>query len=274
MGGSVTSDRDALLAFELGLDQQVCDEVRQESWGRLFLTPSLPLIWDANWVAIEEVGLRLEEIVAIADEALGGAGYQHRTVAILDAGEGRRIGEEMEERRREWPGWGVDRHRYMAWRGDASDPGPVAGGGGRERGTRMVRLEEIAGLRRTLVEESMPAVVDELEATVGQLLTLERRYGVAAGDRWFVAPGEGEPLAACRLLRDGGIAQVEDVATREDARGRGLAKAVVGAAVGAAHAAGDATVFLTADAADWPQLMYAKLGFEAVGDLTILRRRG
>ena len=56
-------------------------------------------------------------------------------------------------------------------------------------------------------------------------------------------------------------------------RERGHAKAIVLAAVAAAQAAGDATIFLTADAADWPQLMYAKLGFEEVGDLTILRRR-
>jgi GNAT superfamily N-acetyltransferase len=119
----------------------------------------------------------------------------------------------------------------------------------------------------------MPRGVDQLEETVDQLLELERRYGQVAGDRWFVAPAAGEPLAACRLMRGGGIGQVEDVATRADSRERGYAKAIVLAAVAAAQAAGDSTIFLTAEAADWPQLMYAKLGFETVGDLTILRRR-
>src|SRR5882762_7997655 len=78
IAGATTSDRDELCAFELALDQQVDDEVRRERWGRLFLTPSLPLIWDASWVGIEQVGLRVEEVIAIADEALGGAGFAHR----------------------------------------------------------------------------------------------------------------------------------------------------------------------------------------------------
>jgi GNAT superfamily N-acetyltransferase len=264
MGGSTTSERDALLAFELGLDERVCDEARTEAWGRLFLTPSLPLIWDANWVAIERPGMGLEEIVAISEEALGGAGFEHRTVAILEEAEGRRIAEEMEERGREWPGWEVERDRYMAWRGGPVDPAPA--------GVREAPLAEIEELRATLIRESMPPGVDELEATVEQLLEQERRYGITAGDHWFVAPAEGEPLAACALFRRDGIAQVEEVATREDARGNGYAKAIVRAAVSAAQAAGDEGIFLCADAADWPQLLYAKLGFEAVGDIAILRR--
>ena len=281
MGGSATPDRDELLAFELALDEQVYDEVRAESWGRLFLTPSLPLVWDASWAGIEQTGLSVDEVIAIADEALGGAGLGHRTVCLLDEADGRRLGEAVEAEPARWPGWEVERIRYMVWRGGAVEP-PVSSqksadsAENRERtavATREVGLGEIAGLRRRLIGESMPKGSDEFEATVDQLLVLEARYGVACGDRWFVAPAEGEPLAACRLFRQGRIGQVEDVATREDARERGLGKAVVLAAVAASQAAGDTTIFLVADAADWPQLLYARLGFESIGDLTILRRR-
>jgi GNAT superfamily N-acetyltransferase len=136
-----------------------------------------------------------------------------------------------------------------------------------------VRLSEIERLWRALIAEELPPEVDELEATVDQLFELGARYGAAGGDRWFVAPAAGEPLSACRLLRRDGIGQVEDVGTLEHARERGYAKATVTAAVAAAKAAGDTTIFLTAEAADWPQLLYARLGFETVGDLTILRRR-
>ena len=83
MGPSATSDRDELLAFELALDEKVCDEVHRESWGRLFLTPSAPLIWDANWVGIEEVGLSVDQVAAIADETLGGEGFGHRTICLV-----------------------------------------------------------------------------------------------------------------------------------------------------------------------------------------------
>ncbi len=135
-----------------------------------------------------------------------------------------------------------------------------------------MRLAEIEGLRKALIDESMPADGGGA-AAVDQLCELDRRYGDVAGDRWFVAPAEGEPLSACRLLR-----------ARRDrpgrggrhahahARERGYAKATVLAAIAAAQAAGDETIFLTADAADWPQLFYARLGFETVGEITVLRR--
>ena len=262
MGEDTTGDRDALLAFELALDVEVCDEVHQESWGRLFLTASTPLIWDANWVAIEQTGMSLEQVVAIADDALGGEGLGHRTIGLLDEADGRRLGEEVEAAADRWPRWEVERTRYMLWRG-----GEVAAGAARE-----ARLEEIEALRKAIIAESLPPHGGG-KAAVDQLLEHDRRYGIAGGDRWFVAPAEGEPMSACRLLRKDGIGQVEEVGTLTPARERGYARSVVTAAVAAAQEAGDRAIFLTAEAADWPQLLYARMGFETVGDRTVLRRR-
>jgi ribosomal protein S18 acetylase RimI-like enzyme len=162
------------------------------------------------------------------------------------------------------PDWEVERVRYMAWRG----------GTGREpaAAVRETTLAEILPLRRELTRESMPQGSDYLEATLDQLLEMDRRFGDAAGDRWFVAPGDGEPAAACRLLAGDGIAQVEDVGTLEPARERGLAQSIVLAALAAARALDPELIFLSADAADWPQLIYEKLGFETVGELHIPRR--
>jgi ribosomal protein S18 acetylase RimI-like enzyme len=273
---SETRERDELLAFELWLDEQVFDEVHRLPWGRLFLTPSAPLIWDATWVGIEEVGLTVDQIVAIADDALGGEGIGHRTVCMLDEADGKRVGEEVETEAARWPRWEVERTRYMVWRGgevEASSQKPADSAGKCElTRAREVRLTEIEGLRKALIAESIPAGGGGA-AAVEQLYDLDRRYGEAAGDRWFVAPADGEPMSACRLLRGGGIGQVEEVGTLAAARERGYAKATVLAAIAAAQAAGDKTIFLTADAADWPQLFYARLGFETVGEITILRRR-
>jgi ribosomal protein S18 acetylase RimI-like enzyme len=269
-----------LLAFGLALDERVCDEVHRASWGRLFLTRSLPLIWDANWVGIEAPGLTLAQVVAIADDALGGEGFGHRTVGLLDEVEGRRLAAELESEPDRWPRWEVERDRYMIWRGAPEDAGarsqkPADSAEKCELGAREVGLEEIRELRRAItIEEGIPEAMPQPEETAEQLLELDRRYGVAGGDRWFAAPASGEPLSCCRLLRaDRGIAQVEDVGTREAARDRGYAKANVRAAIAAARAAGDETIFLVADAADWPQLLYGKLGFETVGEIAILRRR-
>ncbi|HEY5334033.1 MAG TPA: GNAT family N-acetyltransferase, partial [Solirubrobacterales bacterium] len=215
------------------------------------------------WAGIEQAGLSVDEVIAIADTALGGEGFAHRTVCVLDEAEGRRLSEALEAEPARWPGWAVECTRYMVWRGGAAGPGAV----------REVRLAEIEGLRRELIAEEMPPGNAELEATVDQLYELNARYAKECGDRWFVAPAEGAPLSACCLYRQGRIGQVEDVGTLVRGRERGYAKAIVSAAVAAAQAAGDKTIFLTADAADWPQLLYAKLGFETVGDLTVLRRR-
>jgi ribosomal protein S18 acetylase RimI-like enzyme len=262
---SETRERDELLAFELSLDERVVDEVHRLPWGRLLLTPSTPLIWDSNWVAIEQVGLSVDQLVAIADDALGGEGFGHRTIGLLDQADGRRVGETVEAEQSLWPRWEVEKTRFMVWRGGRVEPRPV--------GAREVRLTEIEGLRKALIGESMPADGGGA-AAVAQLSELDRRYGEVAGDRWFVAPAEGEPMSACRLLRDGGgIGQVEEVGTLTPARERGYAKAVVLAAVAAAQAAADRTIFLTAEAADWPQLFYARLGFETVGEIAVLRRR-
>ncbi len=265
MEGEATSDRDNLLAFELALDEAVCDEVHRESWGRLFLTRSTPLIWDANWIAIEEVGLSVDQVVAIADDALGGEGFGHRTICLLDEEDGKRLGAEVEAEAAKWPRWEVERTRYMLWRGGMIEPDASA------PAAREARLAEIADLRKAIIGESMPPDGGGAPA-VDQLLELDRRYGKPGGDRWFVAPAEDQPQSACRLLRAGGIAQVEEVGTLIPARERGYAKAIVTAAVAAAQAEGDATIFITADAADWPQLFYGRLGFEVVGGLTVLRR--
>jgi GNAT superfamily N-acetyltransferase len=279
MMGAKAPDRDPLLAFELALDEQVCDAVHRESWGRLFLTPSAPLIWDSSWVGIEAVGMSVDQVMAIADDALGGEGFGHRTICLLDEADGKRIGEEVEAGAAHWPRWEIERTRYMLWRGGKAEPPLVSSQESADSAenceralAREVRLAEIAGLRKALIAESMPRDGGG-DAAIDQLFAIDGRYGEAGGDRWFVAPAEDEPMSACRLLRGGPIAQVEDVGTLAAARERGYAKAIVLAAVATAQAEGAETIFLTAEAADWPQLMYAKLGFETVGDLTILRRR-
>lgn len=259
----MTAIRRRLLDFELGLDAACCDEAVEHDWGRAFLSPSLPLLWDASFLAIEEPGMSLGDVVALADRVLGGAGFAHRTVVPCREADGRRLLGEAAA----LPGWEAERTEYMVWRGDSGRGADVA--------VAERRLAEIEPLRRRLIVEFMPgdAPRDEAErtATVDQLLELDRRYAEVAGDRWFAAP-PGAAGSACQLLAGGGIGQVEDVATVPAARGRGLAQAVVLAALAASRAAGHELTFLTADADDWPRLLYAKLGFVKVGEVHVLRR--
>jgi hypothetical protein len=249
--------RDELLEFELSLDRRSNEEVVEYRWGRAFLSPSLPFAWDANWALIERSGVSAAEVVAAADESL--AGCAHRAVAIRDEAEGERLSREIAA----LPGWEVERNLYMLLR-EAADPEP----GGDVRETPLAGCED---LRRELIRGELPADLDDLEETADQLLEMGRRTGEAGGDRWFVAPPE-EPAAACCLLSGGEIGQVEDVGTLAPARGRGLAKAVIGGAIAASREAGHRHTFIVADADDWPRLLYGKLGFETCGVLHVLRK--
>jgi GNAT superfamily N-acetyltransferase len=66
---------------------------------------------------------------------------------------------------------------------------------------------------------------------------------------------------------------VEAVATLREHRQQGLARAAVSLAL---HTAGDwgaDLIVVPADADDWPQLMYASLGFRALGRRWLFSRR-
>jgi GNAT superfamily N-acetyltransferase len=245
-----------MLEFELTLDRRANEEVVEYEWGRAFLSPTLPLAWDANWVLIERPGMTVAEIVAAADQAL--AGYGHRAIAIRDEAEGERLASEIGA----MPGWEAEKNLYML----LGEAGRKAAGPARE--TPLSGCED---LRRELIRGEFSADADDLEESVEQLLEMGRRTGEAGGDRWFVAPPE-DPAAACCLLSGGEIGQVEDVGTLAAARGQGLAQAVILAAIAASREAGHRHTFIVADADDWPRLLYAKLGFEPCGVLHVLRK--
>jgi GNAT superfamily N-acetyltransferase len=68
------------------------------------------------------------------------------------------------------------------------------------------------------------------------------------------------------VLVDGArVAMLEQVGTLPDHRERGLANAVGSAAVASAEEWGANLITVRADADDWPQLLYSRLGFEPMG---------
>jgi ribosomal protein S18 acetylase RimI-like enzyme len=237
--------------FEIELDRRATEEVTEHGWGAAFLNPS---------VLIEQPGLLFAEIEAIADEVIGGAGMNHRTVFVRDQEAAREMRPDAVAR-----GWGVEHTLQMVLREDADREPEVE--------VREARQAEIEDLRRELITSGLPGAGPVASATVDQLLAWDERLGEIGGDRWFVADYSGEPASACRLLAGDGFGQVEDVGTLERAREQGLARAVTLAAARASVADGNEVTFLGALADDWPRLMYAKLGFEPLRESLVFRRR-
>ena len=132
---------------------------------------------------------------------------------------------------------------------------------------------QLAGLRAEAPEiDARAGLVERLVATQTALRahTPSRCFG--AGD-----PG-GALGSTCTLFLDEDVngrrvATVEEVGTLPAERGRGLARAVVCAAVAHAGRWGAELIVVPADADDWPQVMYARLGFAPVGRQVALTRR-
>jgi GNAT superfamily N-acetyltransferase len=91
--------------------------------------------------------------------------------------------------------------------------------------------------------------------------------------RYFVAADDGVDASACTLYSVGSVAQIEEVATLLAHRNRGLARAVVLAALESAVTGGAELVFLAADDLDWPKELYGRLGFDRLGTVEAFTRR-
>lgn len=243
------------LEVVLARDEQLAERIVRLDGMTACLDTRFPQVWDASYLRLDRPGLRLETVLAAAEETIGAAGFGHRTIAALDQADGERLAAELAPR-----GWRVERDVYMVCR---RDPDRAASAPVEEVGQ-----DEVDEVRRTLLREDLAewfGAANVSEAMVEQYLAYERVVGEVAGDRWFAVRDEGRIVSLCRLLAGEGAGQVEDVGTVPDARGRGLARAVVLAAVEASRAAGDEITFLIALADDWPQKLYRRLGFDPVG---------
>ena len=225
---------------------------RRESFrfGTAVFTPERPLRYDSNYLLVEDVA---EDVTAaqLADEAervQGAAGLPHRLLFFRNARLGERFAPALQEK-----GWRVERHVLMAHGRPAEravDSGIVA----------EVSAEVIRPARESQIRSypwGTPEVAEQL---------LDAKTHIPVKTRFFAVLVDGEVVSYGDLYLDGDVAQVEDVATLPEHRGRGYASAVVLRAVAEARAAGAKLVFLVADAEDWPKELYRKLGFEGLGE--------
>ena len=221
--------------------------VASSPFGRAVYTDELPRRLDGNYFWVDR-DADPEELVAEA------ARLERRLLFVPDPAVGDRLAPWFEEH-----GWRIDRHVVMA---QLREP---------EAGidlslVREVAEEELRPPRRELLAAqpwAKPEVVDQLfraKALIGERVTA----------RFFGVPVDGRIVSYADLYLDGADAQIEDVGTLPEHRGRGYAKAVVLAASAEARKAGADFVFLVADARDWPKELYRRLGFDELGHYTKL----
>ena len=222
-------------------------EVVTTEHGTALLTPSLPLVWQVNAIRVEDPHATVAQLTAEADQVQ--AAFGHRKLVMHDERMGERLAPELEK-----AGWNVYRVLIMLRRRPADRAEQPSAGA---EVSRDVGAAALAAFRR----EQPFGWQDE---AVRQLAEMDDRYTGVVAARDFASPPD-DPACACRLYTHDGLGQVDEVGTLEARRGRGHARAAVAAAADAATANGCEQVFMVTDAADWPQELYRRLGFDEIG---------
>jgi GNAT superfamily N-acetyltransferase len=230
-------------------DEAAVDEVRPTEHGKALLTPSLPLVWALNAVAVEDPDAGPEVLAEEAEQVLGDVG--HRKLLVDDPEHGARLAPKLAA-----DGWNVYRLLVMVRDRPPEGSPRTAPGAEVDRETGAATL---AAFRR-----EQPFGWQEM--AVQQLAAMDERYARVRRARDFAAPPD-DPACACRLYTADGIAQVDEVGTLEARRNEGHATAAVTAAADTAAAEGCDPVFLLTDAGDWPQSWYRRLGFSPIGSV-------
>jgi len=237
-----------IVAMEHWVQEATATRVEPWRFGSAIFTDDFPGRYDSNFLRVERpVGAAAPaELAADADRLQAGLG--HREVTVESDGEGARLAAGFREL-----GYIVERLAYMVLRTEPS--------GGPRLTVREVSPEI---LRPTLLATNL-AIAGMSRADAEMLADFRPLSAARAGARYFAVELDGVLASYCELYLHEGAAQVEDVNTLEAFRNRGAGRAVVLGAIAAARALDADLVWILADADDWPQHLYAKLGFERVG---------
>ena len=232
------------------IDERTAERLEPTPYGPVVVHARLARVHDLNFLRAEEPrDATAEELAAEAERVQGAAGIAHRRVNVRDEAQRERLEPEFVRL-----GWEPQRFVLMVQR---RPPDRSA--------EHDVREVDEPTLRPLWAEAIRNEPHGKDETLVQQILEHRRDVCQAIPTRLLAAEANGKLVAHAELYSEDGVGQVENVVTLPDYRGRGLARAIVLHAVAESRAAGNDVTFLVADADDWPQRLYEKLGFETIG---------
>jgi GNAT superfamily N-acetyltransferase len=265
----VTTELETALAADRAIRRRAAAEMIPLTEGVVLRHPGLDDVHYLNAVLLDAsppapAQLDGPRAAALAERWQADRGHRH--VIFDDAPAGEQAAAELAG-----AGWERSRIVFMVF---GADPAGVA----LDARARLISSEEMEVLQLTLLREDAPEV-DARTGLVARLVATQRRLRETTASCCFGAADPGAELGSmCALFLDddvGGrrVATVEEVGTLIAHRRRGLARAVILAAVAHAGRWGAETIVVPADADDWPQVMYAGLGFAPIGRQVGLARR-
>lgn len=219
-------------------------------YGTAYFNSEYPISYAHNSLDVDgaPASITAAELASIADRLQGGAGLGHRTVWVRNDELGSRLDQEFAE-----IGWGWRDHLVIMVL--------------RREPDRMVDLsivEEVDydSVRPAFIEMTSREPWADSEETVATLVDRRKLTARATNLRHFAVRDNGQIVSVTDMYSDGRTAQIEDVGTLDEYRGRGYARAIVTKAIGVARTEGHDVIWLVADDDGWPKELYGKLGFD------------
>jgi ribosomal protein S18 acetylase RimI-like enzyme len=250
----VVSERARIAAFWPPIHARLATRTEPFPGGVAYLDKDFALRMESNFLHVTEgaEAASAEALDAAADRILGAAGMGHREVVVDDDDRGARLAAGFAAL-----GYEAVQLAVFAWRGGASRSSAPAL-------VEEVSLDEVLPF---VAEVDRRAPYDADEATVALLARYRRKLAALVDTRFVAARASGGLASACTIRAERGVAQIDDVVTLAEHRGRGLGSAVVLRAVESARAGGCDVIFLYADRAGPARGWYRALGFEEIGGL-------
>ena len=239
-----TPIRDWLVTTAIGR----ATEVVPVPGGIAVVAREVPLAHDHNRLLITQPA-SAADLMQAADEILGGRGMNHRRIAVLDEQLARSVAPELSA-----AGYRPEHEVIMTFSG-----APAASPADRADRIVVVGLDERVLLGTQGWQVSNPEMSEETTRQLGE--RMRTMVGVADTEFFAVHAADGTVIAHADLYWRDGIAQIEDVETLPAARNQGHASALVRVAAGHGAGLGNRMILLVADADDWPQQLYRRLGF-------------
>jgi N-acetylglutamate synthase-like GNAT family acetyltransferase len=238
-------------ALEGRLLEGLSTRIESFEHGIAFLDEEFRDRYDSNFLLVDRPleGVSAAVLLEAAERILGGASFPHREVVVRDDRHGERLAPAFAEHR-----YTVERNIIMEHRRPA-DRGP-------DRVAEELSFAEVRPLLHEMYRRQPWATSDEM---VRAFTDQHGKFERVIGARFLGVRFEATLAGCCELYVDGLDAQIENVGTLEEFRGRGVARTLVLRAVEVAREAGAQHVFIVADEADWPRELYARLGFVRIG---------
>ncbi|NUS04335.1 MAG: GNAT family N-acetyltransferase [Nonomuraea sp.] len=240
----VDDELSRVVAFLHGFARRKAPAVLPVPGGFAVLDARYPMSHDDNKLIV--VAGEPAEVLAAADDTL--AGLRHRLVCVDDDALASAFLPVFTA-----AGYDHETNLVMAFHGDRP-----AGSGAAER----LDLATLLPVLRAEWRESLPQAPEEVVEGLARRAE-SRAPGADRVEFFGVRAADGEIAARADVYVHDGVAQIENVYTRERHRGQGFSRTLLTDLL--ALTAGADLTFLVADAADWPREFYARLGFAEIG---------